>query len=57
MNEAVSARPNRVPSKVYQIGGLVLGGTIMAVLTVAWAAFLVWLVAEGVMTVLHWLRP
>ena len=41
--------------KALKTAGLILGGTVLASLTIGWAAFLLWLAAEIVMVVVHWL--
>ena len=41
--------------KPVKIAGLILGGTLTASLMVSWIAFLLWLIAEGVIAMVNWL--
>lgn len=45
---------NALP-KVSKLVGLTLAGTTMAALLIGWAALLLWLTSEAVMTVVYWL--
>ena len=42
-------------SKAAKVAGLILGGISVVALLVGWIAFLLWLAAEIVITVVHWL--
>ena len=55
MDQTVVIRPDGGLAKAVKATGLVLGGTFVAALTIGWVAFLLWLIAEGVITVVHWL--
>ena len=55
MDQIVSFRPSDGLSKIAKTAGLILAGTFIAGLTIAWATFLMWLAAEAVITVVHWL--
>ena len=43
------------PVKPLRVVLLVLGDTVASALIVAWLAFLLWLVVEAVMTLVHWI--
>lgn len=41
--------------KPLRIAGLILGGTVLASLTIGWVAFLLWLAAQIMIAIVHWL--
>lgn len=41
--------------KSLKTAGLILGGTFVASLMIGWIAFLLWLMAEGVIAIVSWL--
>ncbi len=55
MDHIVPAQPTRGLSKAARMMVLVLGGTSVVALIIGWMAFLLWLAAEIVITVVHWL--
>ncbi|MGI4765046.1 MAG: hypothetical protein ACRYGP_08270 [Janthinobacterium lividum] len=55
MTQMISAQPTGGLSKAAKVMGLILGGTVVAALLLGWVAFLLWLGAEAVITVVHWL--
>ncbi len=55
MDRIVSVQPTDGLSKAAKVMGLILGGTVVAALLMGWVAFLLWLGAEAVITVVHWL--
>ena len=55
MTQIVSRQPTGGLSMAARSVGLVLGGTTIAALLIGWVALLLWLAAEAVITVVHWL--
>ncbi len=55
MDRIVPVQPSGGLSKAAKVAGLILGGTVVAVLMIGWVAFLLWLGAETVITIVHWL--
>ena len=55
MTETAPSQDRDSTSKAVRYGALVLAGTAVAALVIGWAAFLIWLAAETVMGVVHWL--
>ena len=55
MDHVVSVQPTGGLSKAAKVAGLILGGTSVVALMIGWIAFLLWLAAEIVITVVHWL--
>ena len=55
MTETVSSQDRSGLLRVVRIAGLVLAGTALASLMIGWAALLLWLGAEAVITVVHWI--
>lgn len=55
MTQAVLPRGDRGLPRALKVAGLTLGGTVVAALLMGWVAFLLWLAAEAVSDVIHWL--
>lgn len=55
MDQVVPTQVNGALSKAIKVAGLVLAGTTLAALLIGWVAFLLWLVGEAVIAVVHWL--
>ena len=55
MDQLVPTQVNGALSKTFRRVGLVLAGTALAAILIGWVAFLLWLTAEAVITVVHWL--
>ena len=55
MTQTVLPRVNRALPRALKVAVLTLGGTLVAALLIGWVAFLLWLVAEAVSAVVHWL--
>ena len=55
MTQMTSDRGNRSLPRALKVAGLTLGGTVVAALLIGWAAFLLWVAAEAVITVVFWL--
>ncbi len=55
MYQLVPTQVNGALSKTFRRVGLVLAGTALAAILIGWVAFLFWLTAEAVITVVHWL--
>ena len=55
MDHVVSVQPTGGLSKASKVAGLILGGTSVVALMIGWIAFLLWLVAEVVIAIVHWL--
>lgn len=48
-------RKTFAPSKAVKVAGLAVAGTFVVALILGWVAFLLWLAAEVVIAVVHWL--
>ena len=55
MTQMISVQPTGGLSKAAKVAGLILVGTSVVALLIGWTAFLLWLAAEIVITVVHWL--
>ncbi len=55
MDRIVPVQPSGGLSKAAKVAGLILVGTVVAALLMGWVAFLLWLGAEIVITIVHWL--
>lgn len=55
VDQTVSVQPRGRLFKTAMSAGLVLGGTSVVALVLGWTAFLLWLVAEVVITIVRWL--
>lgn len=55
MDQIVSVRPRDRLFKLAKAVGLILGGTSIVALLIGWTAFLLWLAAEIVVALVHWL--
>ena len=55
MDQIITSQPTSGVSKAAKVGGLILGGTFVLALVIGWIAFLLWLAAEIVITIAHWL--
>ncbi len=53
MTQMTTVRDSGGLSKPVKIAGLILGGTLTASLMIGWIAFLIWLMAEGVIAILN----
>ena len=55
MSLSVPNQVNTGLSKVLNSTGLILAGALVATMLIVWAAFLLWVADEAVITLIHWL--